>query len=241
MLEEWGFDVDIAEDGRQVIDKVATKHYDVILMDIYMPKMSGLEAAQYIRKNFDAPLRDIPIIAITANAYVEEHQKYLEAGINDTISKPFKSYLLFNKIIHTLGVSKATLHHTDVRIRSLDFTISSNQKFYNLELLENLTKNQNAAIVKMLQVFIEKSTMELKQLVEYTEQKDWEKVASTTHKMKPSFAYLSMKQVESLVQQIHHLAKNNEQVEIIPKLVQNTKSLIEFIIQMLEEEIKKRS
>jgi HPt (histidine-containing phosphotransfer) domain-containing protein len=91
----------------------------------------------------------------------------------------------------------------------------------------------------MLQVFIDKSNVELLQLVEYSEQGDWDNVAGIAHKMKPSLAYLSMKQVEEIIQQIHFLAKNKEQTEKIPKLVANVQSLLEFIIQQLKEEIKK--
>jgi hypothetical protein len=241
MLEEWGFDVDVAENGRQVIEKISNKRFDVILMDIYMPEMNGIETTNYIRNNFDKPLCDIPIIAITANAYVEEHQKFIDAGMTDTISKPFKSYLLFNKIINVLGVSKATLADNFKQFSDVEFFSSKEEKLYDLELFKNITKNQKGTMIKMLRVFIEKSTDELNQLIKYTEQQDWEKVSSITHKMKPSFAYLSMKQLENLVQQIHHLAKNKEKTEIIPKLVQNTKNLLEFTIQKLENEITKLS
>ncbi|MCX7862207.1 MAG: response regulator [Bacteroidales bacterium] len=242
MLQEWGFEVDIAENGKQVIDKLSNKHYDVILMDIFMPKMNGIETAQYIRTQMNKPICHIPIIAITANAYTEEHRKFLEAGINDTITKPFKSYLLFSKIIHLLGVSKASFANKHQHVANANDVVSSaEQKFYDLELIKNLAKNQKDSIIKMLNVFIEKSTLELQQLQEYTYLQDWEKVASITHKMKPSFAYLSMKQLESLVQQIHHLAKNNEQLDKIPKLVQNTRSLLTFVIEKLHEEIKNLS
>ncbi len=240
MLEEWGFDVDVVENGKQVIEKISNKPYNVILMDIYMPVMDGIETTKYIRQNLSQPICNIPIIAITANAYVVEHQKFIEAGMTDTISKPFKSYLLFNKIIQVLGVSKASLNEHFSQ-HSFIGTYSSKEKLYDLELLQNLTKNNKGTMVKMLQVFIEKSQDEMTQLITYTEQQDWENVSSITHKMKPSFAYLSMKQLESLVQQIHHLSRNKEKTDVVPKLVQNTKNLLEFIIKKLEDEIKELS
>lgn len=239
MLEDFGFVVDCVENGKQLIDKLLNKHYDVILMDIYMPIMDGITATQKIRNELKKPVCNIPIIAITANAYVSEHQKYLEAGINDTISKPFKSQLLFSKIIHVLGISKANMKDDQGRTQDLDFSKPNNEKFYDLDLLYNITKNQKSAIVKMIQVFVDKAKTELFQLEEYTSQSQWEKVSSIAHKMKPSLAYLSMKQVEEIVQQIYYLSKNSEQTERIPKLVANAKSLLEFIITQLSEEIKK--
>lgn len=238
MLEDFGFMVDCVDNGKQLLDKLANNYYDVILMDIYMPIMDGLSATKYIRNELKAPISNIPIIAITANAYVSEHQKYLEAGINDTISKPFKSQLLFNKIIHLLGISNA-LNNNQSRNTELDFSKPTNETFYNLDLLFNITKNQKSDVIKMLQAFIDKSKVELSQLADYTKQGDWENVAGIAHKMKPSLAYLSMKQVEEIVQKIYYSAKNQEQVEKIPKLVANTQSILEFIMQQLQEEIKK--
>jgi hypothetical protein len=240
MLEEWGFKVECVENGKQVLDKLKQNHFDIILMDIYMPEMDGITATQHIRKEFEKPVCNIPIIAITANAYVSEHQKFMEAGMNDTISKPFKSQLLFHKIIHVLGLSKASFKENEKYPDDVDIIEQpTHDKFYNLTLLYNITRNQKSAVVKMLQVFIDKSNIELLQLEEFTLKAEWEKVSSIAHKMKPSLAYLSMKQVEEIIQQIYHLAKNEEQTERIPKLVKNAKDLLEYIIQQLKEEIRK--
>lgn len=238
MLEDFGFMVDCVDNGKQLLDKLANNYYDIILMDIYMPIMDGLTATKHIRNELKAPISNIPIIAITANAYVSEHQKYLEVGINDTISKPFKSQLLFNKIIHLLGISNA-LNNNPNRNTDFEFFKPTNEKFYNIDLLFNITKNQKSAVIKMLQVFIDKTKVELSQLIDYTEHGNWENVAGIAHKMKPSLAYLSMKQVEEIVQQIYYSAKKQEQTEKIPKLVANAQSILEFIMQQLQEEIKK--
>lgn len=64
MLEEWGFDVEVVEDGRQVIEKLSNKHFDVVLMDIFMPKMNGIEAAKFIRTQLNRPVCDIPIMLL---------------------------------------------------------------------------------------------------------------------------------------------------------------------------------
>jgi len=240
MLEDFGFKVDCVDNGQQLIDKLANHHYDIILMDIYMPIMDGITATKYIRTKFDKPISDTPIIAITANAYINEHQKYLEAGVNDTISKPFKSQLLYSKIMHQIGLAKVQVKE-NVRLLEFDLSKTNSDKFYNLDLLYNITKNQKSAIIKMLQVFIEKTKIELTQLEDYTLKKDWQNVAGIAHKMKPSLAYLSMKQVEELIQQIHYLSKNNEQTDRIPKLLTNAKAILEFVIHQLQEEIKKMS
>ena len=87
MLEDIGLVVDTAGDGEQAINKVREASYAAILMDMQMPKLDGVEATQQIRKRPDC--RDVPILAMTANAFAEDRARCLDAGMNDFISKPF--------------------------------------------------------------------------------------------------------------------------------------------------------
>lgn len=91
MLEDAGMHTVIVENGRQAVDVFADSEpgsFDFILMDIMMPKMNGYEAAKAIRSMDHTDAKDIPIIAVTANAFPEDKQKVLDAGMNDHISKP---------------------------------------------------------------------------------------------------------------------------------------------------------
>ena len=93
-LENHGFLVDTAEDGAAAIDRLCSSpagFYDVILMDIQMPLMNGYEAARRIRKLSDPGLSQIPIIAVSANAFEEDKAASLEAGMNAHIGKPVKN------------------------------------------------------------------------------------------------------------------------------------------------------
>lgn len=89
MLEKAGFSVEIAGNGRQAVDKitVAPETYDLILMDIQMPEMDGIEATKAIRRNGF----NLPVIALTAGALTEDRQACLEAGMDDCLTKPFRS------------------------------------------------------------------------------------------------------------------------------------------------------
>jgi two-component system sensor histidine kinase/response regulator len=86
MLEDLGCDVDVASDGQEAVDCAAERDFDLILMDMQMPKMDGLAATRAIRQ---LPRhRETPIIALTANAFAEDRQRCFEAGMNDHIGKP---------------------------------------------------------------------------------------------------------------------------------------------------------
>ena len=91
ILEMAGFVVDTAENGKEVLEKVAASkagYYAAVLMDIQMPVMNGYEAARAIRELDDKELANIPIIAMTANAFSEDVQAAKDAGMNDHIAKP---------------------------------------------------------------------------------------------------------------------------------------------------------
>jgi CheY-like chemotaxis protein len=90
--------IDTASNGKEALDKFGTSNYDLILMDIQMPVMSGLVAAEKIRALESTTNSHVPIIAITANAMIGDKEKCLSAGIDDYISKPFQPAMLIEKI-----------------------------------------------------------------------------------------------------------------------------------------------
>jgi CheY-like chemotaxis protein len=100
LLEDVGLQVDLAADGRQAVEKVGQGAYDLVLMDMQMPLMDGLEATQCIRR---MPERaTLPILAMTANAFAEDRQRCLAAGMNDFIAKPISAEHLYSIILRWL-------------------------------------------------------------------------------------------------------------------------------------------
>lgn len=88
MLQKLGLQHDMVANGLEALAAVANTRYDLVLMDMQMPEMDGLEATRYIRQLPD-PLGRIPIIGVTANAFREDHLRCLEAGMQAVVTKPF--------------------------------------------------------------------------------------------------------------------------------------------------------
>lgn len=111
LLEEYRLIVDVADHGQTALRMAIMQHYDCILMDVQMPVMDGLEATRRLRAMGDDEdtrwLQHVPIIALTANAMREDHQRYLQAGMDDLISKPIEPQVLRTRLLHWLIPTKA--------------------------------------------------------------------------------------------------------------------------------------
>jgi two-component system sensor histidine kinase/response regulator len=97
LLEQAGFRVEIANQGQEALDMLEARAYDCVLMDVQMPVMDGFTATGRIREQ--SRFQDLPVLAMTANATVEDREKALEAGMNDHIAKPINPGVLFSALL----------------------------------------------------------------------------------------------------------------------------------------------
>ena len=100
LLQAAGLQVDVADNGHQALSRVREARYHLVLMDIQMPGMDGMEATRAIRRDFDGG--QLPIVAMTANAFGEDRAACLEAGMNDHIGKPVDPNALFEVVLRWL-------------------------------------------------------------------------------------------------------------------------------------------
>jgi signal transduction histidine kinase/ActR/RegA family two-component response regulator len=104
MLEDMGFVIDVAEDGLEAVEMTAQNRYDLVLMDMQMPRMNGLDATRAIRNQPDN--RELPILAMTANAFAEDKALCMAAGMNEFIAKPIKPDILFENLLKWLRAAE---------------------------------------------------------------------------------------------------------------------------------------
>ena len=88
----------IVDNGQLAVEALRAEEYDLVLMDIQMPIMDGYEASAYVREHLEGPMRDVPILAMTAHAHISKDKQYLEHGMDDFVLKPFEPRQLFSKI-----------------------------------------------------------------------------------------------------------------------------------------------
>jgi CheY-like chemotaxis protein len=101
MLEDTGLQVDLAEDGLQAVELASRRRYDLILMDMQMPHLDGLDATRQIRRL--PQCARLPILAMTANAFSQDRAQCLDAGMNDFLTKPVQPHVLYQVLLRWLA------------------------------------------------------------------------------------------------------------------------------------------
>jgi two-component system, sensor histidine kinase and response regulator len=105
LLEKAGHRVTVAWNGREAVTTAASGEFDLVLMDVQMPEMDGLEATAAIRQNEQGKERRLPIVALTANALVGDREMCLRAGMDGYVTKPVRAPALFRAMADALGLA----------------------------------------------------------------------------------------------------------------------------------------
>ena len=221
LLDDFGFERDIAENGKIAIEKLQEKVYDIILMDLQMPILNGFEATEYIRNTMKST---IPIIALTADVTTVDVAKCKAVGMNDYIAKPVDDRVLYNKIVGL--VKKPVLQKenpNDEAFMKKNQKESAEIKYTNLEYLHVRTKSNPKLMMEMISIYLQQTPPLLEAMSQCVLDKNWHLLAAAAHKIIPSFAIMGMSQeVENMAKQIQEAAKaeqfNDETAKIVIQL-----------------------
>jgi signal transduction histidine kinase/CheY-like chemotaxis protein len=214
LLDDFGFDRDIAANGKIAIEKMQEKQYDIILMDLQMPEMNGFEATEYIRKVMGS---SIPIIALTADVTTVDLAKCKAAGMNDYIAKPVDEKLLYSKIASLLKdtlVFRPQMESVQQPLNPMD------NKYINLEYLLKRTKSDPVLMIEMISLYLEQTPPLIVLMKESYKTEDWETLQSAVHKMIPSFNIMGIHpSFELIAKKVKEYAEVQMQYEDIPVLI----------------------
>jgi CheY-like chemotaxis protein/HPt (histidine-containing phosphotransfer) domain-containing protein len=176
----------MAENGEVAISKMQQQQFDLVLLDIQMPKKNGYETSEHIRKNMKYPVSETPIIAMTAHALENVAESCFKAGMNDYISKPIDMAYLANKMNKLLEKKRKTIETLN-KYKTID-----------LEHLKELTKDNKDRILKYIGIFLQNLPDEMEVLKKHAERKDFTSIRESLHKLKGITAYMGIKKLTSL-------------------------------------------
>ena len=212
LLDDFGFECDIAGNGKVAIEKMQTKKYDLVLMDLQMPEMNGFEATEYIRNVMNS---DIPIIALTADVTTVDLAKCKAVGMNDYIAKPVDERLLYTKMVSYL---KKTAKSFEPEKDKPEEDVQP--KYTNLNYLNTRTKSNRVLMMEMISLYLEQTPPLINTMKQSLFDKDWKLLQSTVHKMIPSFSIMGISaDFENMAKKVQEYASTQEQTEGISEMV----------------------
>ena len=184
-LENWGCQYQIAHNGQEALQFCEQESFDVILMDVHMPLMDGCEATKAIRALTANPNAQIPIIALTAAALLDEKNRVMEAGMNEFLTKPFSPKIL--------------------RAILLKYAAEANPKpnlLMDLTYLMELSGGDRGFILEILETFLTELPGDMQLLRGATQAEDAQALYKIAHRLKSSLQMLGLEQARELAFQL---------------------------------------
>jgi PAS domain S-box-containing protein len=243
VLEDFGLNVDVAVDGIEAIQKVITQKYKLVLMDIQMPKLDGLEATQKIRSLNEKYFKTLPIIALSANALVGDRQKSIDAGMNEHITKPINPntlYLVLKKYIP----EKTIIKDEDINKKpNYKYIKQLNENLFDINEAMNRISYNEELYIKILKQFKNNYQNMPDEMDRLLKDNELEKLEKKIHEMKGIVGNIAAKKLFDLLSTINGklINKGIINIELIEEFKEEFNNIITDInkLELIEfEEIK---
>ena len=224
ILFQYGALVDEAVNGQEALDRMRCGKYDLVLMDMQMPVMDGLEATRHIRAALGAA---IPVIALTANAIKGESDKCLAAGMNDYLSKPFEEDDLINIIARWLELRLSAVHSSTAGNEMTEPAL------YDLTRLQGIAKGNEEFITKMVQLFLEHVPVAVDDIRKAGMNGDLTVIRALTHKIRPTIDNMGISALKEDLKVLEGLAGTGENIPRIHQLINRLDNIIGRVVTAL--------
>jgi CheY-like chemotaxis protein/HPt (histidine-containing phosphotransfer) domain-containing protein len=248
LLEGHGVIVDEAASGVEALELFEQRRYDVVLMDIQMPGMNGLEATARIRAHADARRAATPILALTANAFRADAEKYQAAGMNDTLPKPFDEAELLSKLASLIAGVNGPLVAVDAppvaaaapapkapgkarkpkasKASAAATTVEAPLP-YDLALLHQTAHGSTVFMNRILTSFHTNTPGSVADLRAAHAAADWPTVAALAHKLKPSLRLVGAASLTPIIATLEADATNDaERADATMAFVEGLETLL---------------
>jgi signal transduction histidine kinase/DNA-binding response OmpR family regulator len=242
MLKNFGFTrFDSAENGKVALEQLRKNTYDLILMDIQMPDMSGFEITNQIRNNMLSRFnRDVPIIALTADASEKEKARARQTGMNDYVVKPYTPEELYAAIVGQIGetekgrIGDVGKRRHDERSYSPILPISDS---FSPHSLDKYTGGDNELAVRLIEILLRQVPEAISKLETLIPERDWKHIHSVVHKLKGSMAVFEFHDLKRILIRMEEYSANKENIDEIALLFTQFKRKIIFSVEGLEREL----
>ncbi|MCS4302425.1 PAS domain-containing hybrid sensor histidine kinase/response regulator [Chryseobacterium sp. BIGb0232] len=224
-LNYFGCQVSKADNGRMALEILSKQEFDIILMDIQMPELDGIETTKILRNELGSTT---PIIALTANAFKTEIDNCISAGMNAYVTKPFNEEDL-RQIIYKYTRSEKT---TNTHLSEMSEIV------YDLKNIQALSRGDDDFVKKMISIFIVQTEETIALIDQAFNHKDYAEIARLVHKIKPGIQGVGIHSLDESVKRLEIDAK--EMTEELPVLYHSfidIRKTLETAIEQMKREL----
>ncbi|MEE8340109.1 MAG: response regulator, partial [Xanthomonadales bacterium] len=228
ILSKAGCDVQLVSNGEEAIRAVSQQEFDIVFMDLSMPVMDGLEATRQIRA-LDGEASRTPIVAMTANAFPEDHAKCLQAGMNDFMAKPISAETLLDRVLHWVAPVQGTADaesktvsgdtdRKDSEVAQNELPVDENpgRELMDLGVIAVMERETSCELVKeIIGVFVHETSEHLLALRKAGEAADTTAMVAEAHAIKSSAGTFGALQLQDVSSTVEVLGRQGKQAEAI--------------------------
>jgi len=204
MLQKQGYSVAVAENGQEALTMLRQQPFDLVLMDIQMPVMDGLEATREIRA-CGAPIGDVPIIAMTAHAMKSHQDMSLAAGMNDYLPKPINPRELYSMV--SKWVKNAAAEKAEPMLRDHGLSLQSS---VNIEEALARMGGDKELFIEALGVFMEDAWERLEMIEGWLERNECEQIMEAAHRIRGAAGSIAAAKIQAVASELEKMGKKRD-------------------------------
>ena len=231
ILRKWGITSDEAASGFQALEKIKQHTYDLILTDINMPGMSGMQLLRELRQ-FSDHRADTPVVAVTANAMPHDLNNYLKQGMDAYLLKPYSEKDLSHLLSSIWESSKEENKATPPEEKGNE----QPEEAFDLEVFNQFASGDPQAFLLLLQSFLENTSDNMRQLEALQQAKDYPNLSELAHKMYPTFKHLKAERAATILKQME-LTPPQEAETAFDSLIAELQQKVEEVVSFVEEKV----
>lgn len=234
LLGKRGYEVEVVGDGLQALEAVLAGSHDLVLMDIQMPLMDGLEATREIRKH-KGP-KELPIIALTAHAFQEERDRTAAAGMNDFLAKPFKPQALY-EIVERWAPYKAAPSTEEDSREDIDMESADARAPVDIEGFRSMMREVGVEEVvdATLAIYTDEASKILDRMVAAVAARDAEEIRQAAHSLKSSSGNIRATRLAELLQELESFGKEGDvegAAEVFPEVQSEYAAVMSYLAEL---------
>jgi CheY-like chemotaxis protein/HPt (histidine-containing phosphotransfer) domain-containing protein len=226
-LTQLGYECDCFENGKELIDQLDNYPSSLVLLDIELPIMNGIETALHVRKHFNDDGKRFILIGLTSHNDPDVLEEIASSGFDNCLHKPIRRRELEIKLQQYIKRNMSQINNNHEQ----EANFQGKNRLYSLEMFEADDPEFLQSIVGM---FVSSTPDALNNMRQAFNKKDWEQLRMYAHKLKPHFNYFMITEAASALQEIEEISRHVKDLDKIPTLLQSIENIGLQVIEQLK-------